>query len=181
MSFLFMIFSKLLDAFKSAPKPVEPTLEQKLHAFREMIAWSEIGNALMSVSDNGYNVIVGSTPRNPKLFQSYADHPQQYVAKLNSTAAGRYQFIKKTWLGCKEALNLPDFSPASQDKACDLLVKNCGVYPMLNGNNIDAAIVACSKEWASLAGSTSGQHQFSLETLRGVYQQKLADITGGNK
>ena len=60
-------------------------------AFLDMIAHSEIGQALLDVSDNGYNVIVGSTAQHPDLFNSYADHPRKLVrlnAKLSSTAAG---------------------------------------------------------------------------------------------
>ena len=65
-------------------------------AFLDMIAWSEIGPALLAVSDNGYNVIVGSTPSNPNLFISYSDHPRKLVQLrpgLVSTAAGRYQLL----------------------------------------------------------------------------------------
>ena len=64
-------------------------------AFLDMLAHSEIGEALLAVSDNGYNVIVGSTPTKPDLFTSYANHPRKLVRLgefLQSTAAGRYQF-----------------------------------------------------------------------------------------
>lgn len=48
-------------------------------------------------------------------FTGYADHPRTVGAGGTSTAAGRYQFVKGTWDRTAKALNLPDFSPASQD------------------------------------------------------------------
>ena len=63
-------------------------------AFLDMIAFSEIGTALLVKSDNGYNVLVGSTAAKPLLFDSYADHPRIYNKQFNSTAAGRYQLLK---------------------------------------------------------------------------------------
>ena len=40
----------------------------QIKAFLDMIAWSELGEELIDISDNGYNVIVGSTPSRPILF-----------------------------------------------------------------------------------------------------------------
>ena len=59
-------------------------------AFLDMIAFSEIGPALLAKSDDGYDVLVGSTPDRPLLFTSYAEHPNILNAACNSTAAGRY-------------------------------------------------------------------------------------------
>jgi hypothetical protein len=42
-------------------------MSPNLKAFLDMIAWSEIGPALLAKSDNGYNVCVGSTPEKPIL------------------------------------------------------------------------------------------------------------------
>jgi muramidase (phage lysozyme) len=47
-----------------------------------------------------------------------------------STAAGRYQFIKPTWLRLRQKLGLTDFSPASQDKACIELLRENGALSM---------------------------------------------------
>jgi len=173
-----MIFEKLLRYFVPDP-PVTKLipLDIKLKAFGEMIAWAEIGPYLLAASDNGYNVLVGSTLRYPLLFYSYDDHPKIYNPQYNSTAAGRYQIIKSTWSCVKNILKLPDFSPESQDKAMRYLVEKRGANALLEMDDINSAIVACSKEWASLAGSTSGQHQFDLETLRNIYLGKLTFFT----
>lgn len=47
-----------------------------------------------------------------------SDHPGKgYGPGGTSSAAGRYQFVYGTWKEAQAALNLPDFSPESQDKA----------------------------------------------------------------
>ena len=45
---------------------------QNVHAFLDMLASSEIGLGLLEHSDNGYDVLVGSTSRAPLLFTSCA-------------------------------------------------------------------------------------------------------------
>lgn len=83
-------------------------------AFLDMIAYSEIGPELLALSDNGYNVIVGSTPKNPLLFTSYADHPRRLITLrpgLKSTAAGRYQLLSRYFDSYKKQLHLRTFRP----------------------------------------------------------------------
>jgi muramidase (phage lysozyme) len=60
----------------------------------------------------GYNVLNGG-----ERFSSFADHPRRRGAGGTTTAAGRYQFVKGTWDRARNATGVPDFSPASQDKA----------------------------------------------------------------
>jgi muramidase (phage lysozyme) len=66
-----------------------------------------------------YKVLYGG-----RVAQSFTDHPRQYmqiVAGPNigqkTSAAGRYQYLERSWNEASSALSLPDFSPASQDKA----------------------------------------------------------------
>ncbi|ENQ3108787.1 lysozyme, partial [Bacillus cereus] len=86
-------------------------------AFLDMIAFSEIGKAMLNdpSTDNGYRVLVGSTPGKLILMRDYSDHPNVYYKPLDSTAAGRYQILFKYWPHYKAQLNLKDFSPISQD------------------------------------------------------------------
>lgn len=62
-------------------------------AFLDMLAVSE-GTA--GHGDDGYNVLVGGD-----LFHGYDRHPNVLVTLnskgLKSTAAGRYQFLRRTW------------------------------------------------------------------------------------
>ena len=52
-------------------------------------------------------------------FNDYTRHPDKVVRSggYASAAAGIGQFMPGTCAGAKKALNLPDFSPASQDQA----------------------------------------------------------------
>lgn len=91
-----------------------------------------------------------------------------YVGKI-STAAGRYQIIKPTWLACKRALKLPDFSPASQDAAALYLVKNRGALADVQAGRVASAIAACRREWASLPGAGYGQPEQRLAKLSDAF------------
>lgn len=130
-------------------------------AFLDTIAQSEIGAALLANSDDGYDVIVGSTPHKPVLMPSYADHPRLRVQLGNivSTAAGRYQFIAPTWDGLARKLTLPDFSPDSQDRACVQLLRDCGALACLQAGMIPDAVRHAAPVWASLPGAGYGQHE----------------------
>lgn len=79
-----------------------------------------------------------------------------------STAAGAYQFIKPTWVSLKRKLGLPDFSRASQDRACDELLKQCGAYSKILSGDIAGAVVSARKIWASLPGAGYGQGERSM-------------------
>lgn len=70
-------------------------------------------------SAGSYNVIYSGAKAN-----NFDDHPRVWVEIQSgpnkgkySSAAGKYQFIAPTWDKAKRALDLKDFSPASQDKA----------------------------------------------------------------
>lgn len=141
-------------------------------AFLDMLAHSEIGDALLSVSDNGYDVIVGSTPSRPNLFSSYAEHPNRLVklnAHLSSTAAGRYQLLYRYYVAYKKSLNLPDFSPTSQDAIALQQIKECRALPAIEAGDFERAVALCAHIWASLPGAGYGQHENKLERLREAY------------
>jgi lysozyme len=87
-----------------------------------------------------------------------------------STAAGRYQITKSTWLGIQLVLRLPDFGPASQDAAATLLIKERGALNLVNAGMISAAIRLCATEWASLPGNNAGQPQHQVADLLQWYR-----------
>ena len=147
--------------------------ELNLTAFLDMLAQSEIGTQLLDVSDNGYNVIVGSTSERPDLFHSYADHPRKLVdlgAGLKSTAAGRYQILERYFDSYKALLKLPDFSPASQDAIATQMIKERKALPLIESGNIADAIHLCSGIWASLPGNSYGQHENTEASLIANYK-----------
>jgi muramidase (phage lysozyme) len=137
-------------------------------AFLDMLAWSE-GTSTILESDNGYNVLVGSTPEHPLLFESYADHPRIYNPDLDSTAAGRYQLLEKYFDAYQQMLHLPDFSPASQDAIALRQITERRALGDVDVGNLTLAILKCSTIWASLPGAPYGQRQNNLSDLRTVY------------
>lgn len=141
-------------------------------AFLDMIAHSEIGPALLAVSDNGYNVIVGSTAAHPDLFTDYGNHPHKFVTLkpgLVSSAAGRYQLLGKYFDAYARQLGLRDFSPASQDAIALQQIKECRALALIDAGEFTAAATQCARIWASLPGAGYGQHENRLADLQAAY------------
>jgi lysozyme len=148
----------------------DPSIDPKVRAFLDLIAWSE-GTSCMG--DNGYNVIVESTIAHPILFTSYADHPRIRISierlHIYSTAAGRYQFIARTWDALAAQLGLKDFSPPNQDKACVKTLSNRHALILIETGDIEKAIYACNEEWASFPGSPYEQGEQKMPRLLAHY------------
>ena len=99
---------------------------------------------------SGYN-----TQFTGRQFTDLSKHPRQINSSngLSSDAAGAYQFLSTTWDGAKQALNLPDFSPESQEKAGRYLTQQRGVNPdtvFKTKDEFKAAMDKLAPEWASL-------------------------------
>lgn len=139
-------------------------ISANLNALLDTIAWSE-GTTQIPDSDDGYRVLVGSTPQHPLTFTSYADFPCIYNPKFNSTASGRYQIIKRMYYAYKAILSLPDFSPESQDKIAIQMIKERGALPNIEEGNLFNAVNLICPIWASLPGNNAGQHQNSTTSL----------------
>lgn len=138
-------------------------------AFLDMLAHSEIGASLLKITDNGYNVLVGATPSKPLTFGDYSDHPNIYNKKMNSTAAGRYQFLSRDWAHYRSQLGLQNFSPESQDKWALQLIKECRALPDIDAGNFAAAVEKCKNIWASLPGAGYGQRENKIAALQAAY------------
>jgi muramidase (phage lysozyme) len=146
-------------------------------AFLDMIAVSEIGAALLAESDDGYNVLVGSTPAKPLLFKSYADHPNVLNTALRSTAAGRYQILNRWWRIYKAQMFLRDFSPISQDRYALQQLREHGALPLIDAGAFEAAVAKVSNVWASLPGAGYGQHENQIEHLLAAYQAAGGELS----
>ena len=113
-------------------------------------------------------------------FTSYADHPRRAICSgsLCSTAAGRYQFLSKTWDSLAGSLGLADFTPPNQEKAGLELIRRAGAYNYaLKADtyaNFSAGVKKINTIWASLPGSPYGQPTHTMKELWGVYKEALA-------
>ena len=151
-------------------------------AFLDMLASAAAeGTASDRKTQNdGYDVIVGGG-----IFTDYSDHPRQLIhlkhadgtpilqpngQPLNSTCAGRYQIKEAMFDAYKLQLNLPDFSPLSQDKIAVQMMKECHAVSRLAAGDIQGAVVACNSRWASLPGNSYGQRQGTITALVEAYQ-----------
>jgi lysozyme len=122
----------------------------------------------------GFKHVIQSLADHPAVTGEWAGEPLDflgpaYAGKI-STAAGRYQITRPTWLGLQAILHLPDFTGPSQDDAAIQLIKDRGALDLINAGDIQTAIRACAGEWASLPGSKSGQPQNKLGLLVDAYQ-----------
>ncbi len=90
--------------------------------------------------------------------------------KCRSTAAGRYQILVGTWRHLKAEMQLPDFGPASQDKAAIRLIKQHGGLDDVRAGRIPEAIAKIRRVWASMPGAGVGQPERKLVELLRVYK-----------
>jgi lysozyme len=151
-----------MDPRNLLPLSVAPAVAQaNVRAFLDVIAWAEGAD---------YNTLFGGG-----TFASYADHPRQYVSawlggrEITSSAAGRYQFLARTWDTLKARLGLVDFSPASQDAAAVELIREKGALRDVQAGRFDLAVSKVRAVWASLPGAGYSQPEKSLTSLQAVY------------
>lgn len=79
--------------------------------------------------------------------------------KNQSSAAGRYQFLKPTWDGLAKQLGLKDFSPKSQDIAAVALLAQNGALPHVLKGDLKTAVQKSGGTWASLPSAPSNYKQ----------------------
>lgn len=149
--------------------------DPNIQAFLNMIRAAE-----GTTGDAGYRTLFGGG-----LFVSYADHPRIGVKArsgsgfITSTAAGAYQILAGTWDGIKGKLNLPDFSPASQDVAAVELIRRRGALGDVTAGRFGSAVKKCAKEWASMPGSPYGQPTISWGKAAALFADNGGTITDG--
>lgn len=152
-------------------------ISKNLHAFLDMLAWSEGTSTSPATRWNGYDVIVTGIDKKPEVFTDFSDHPFNGGRKskvinskgLTSNASGRYQFMLKDWAHYKAQLKLPDFSPASQDLWAIQLIRERKALSDIEAGNIASAIQKCRNIWASLPGAGYNQPEHSLDKLIAQY------------
>ena len=153
-------------------------------AFLDMLAWSELGAAILRESDDGYNVIVGSLPGQLITFSDYSQHPGRLISLprygIKSTAAGRYQFIRSTWNAIVRVYGFKGrMIPEAQDLAAIKLLTECKALPAIKAGRIADAIALAAPIWASLPGAGYGQREHGLAKLLGIYDEERAEAVSG--
>jgi len=155
------------ELLRLEPEPQKDIRVANVDAFLDTLAFAE-GTPRFGYQD-GYNVLVGGT-----TFDSYDDHPRQLVwlpaYEINSSAAGRYQFLTRTWDDLTARFGLPDFTPASQDLGAIHLIRQCKALSLIHDGRVKEAIHASRRIWASLPGAGYGQRELGTEELLHVYK-----------
>lgn len=156
----------------SAPPPDTTTAARNERAFLDMIAYAE-GTG----GPNGYRTLFGGG-----LVDGLADHPRQFFTftnkngeTLKTSAAGRYQFLARTWDALARKLYLTDFGPASQDAAALELIRERGALKDVQAGRVAAAVSKVAPIWASLPGAGYAQPERKLSALLASYTS-----AGGN-
>ncbi|MDG2990558.1 glycoside hydrolase family protein [Candidatus Synechococcus calcipolaris G9] len=146
------------------------TITCNRRAWLDLIAWCEGTDG-----PDGYRTMFTY-----RLFSDFSDHPRQIQRSgdLASDAAGRYQFLSTTWDECKHALNLPDFSPASQTQAALWLIdKKRKALEFCDQLMIGPALDRLSYEWASLpAASGRGRYGQPIKSLKQVRDRLMSNL-----
>ncbi|WP_227990567.1 glycoside hydrolase family 24 protein [Flavisolibacter ginsenosidimutans] len=151
-SALLFLLKKKMDKTEIAYK--------NIRAFLIMIQYAE-----GTYGKDGYKRLYGGGS-----FNDFAKHPNSKQTKwgITSTAAGAYQILSKTWNEIQPKLGLPDFSPASQDKAAIELIRRRKALDDVYAGRFAQAIAKCRKEWASLPGAGYGQNEKNVQNLLAV-------------
>lgn len=157
-------------------------MDPKLKAFLDLIGWSEGTSTSPLTQNQGYDVIVSGVD-GPSVFTDYGHHPFEFGGSvlvrrgpppLQSTAAGRYQLLARYWRVYKVQLNLPDYSPGSQDAVALQQMKERGAVALVEEGNIQGAIEACADTWASFPGNNYAQGGKSIDQLLSKYGELIA-------
>lgn len=122
---------------------------------------------------HGYNTMYGNT-----YFSDLSKHPNLKVTKwgITSTAAGRYQFLYKTWKGIADKLGLTSFSAKNQDIGALYLLHEKGALKPLENGDILTAMYNARKVWASLPGAGYGQGERSKKFVTDAFNSALKGI-----
>lgn len=160
--------NKSIDLILKENNWTDPEI-RNFFAFLDMISYAEGTNRFGD--QHGYNVIVGGS-----TFNDYSRHPNKLIklnSKLSSTAAGRYQILYRFWTHYSKLLNLPDFSPLSQDLYVLQILKEQRALDAVRKGDIKTAIERCANIWASFPNAGYGQREVKMNDLLKYHESRL--------
>jgi muramidase (phage lysozyme) len=127
---------------------------------------------------DAYKVIYGG-----RVSETLTDHPRQHVeivagpnAGKKTSAAGRYQYLARSWDEARRALGLPDFSPESQDKAAFWEAQR--TYRAKTGRDLIADIREANGDPQKLAGIGRGISSWWTSLPGGIEPNKATSSFG---
>lgn len=151
-----------------------PTLAQyrqyvqlpQVRAALDTIAWAEGGRSYQTLYGGG--TFSGN------------QHPNRLITAgpYTSTAAGRYQFLYRTWSGIKSDLGLADFSGPNQDIGAVYLINQRGQLNKLLAGDFEGMMRGLGCLWAALPYATCGQTRRPLNQTMEYYRSALR-VYGG--
>jgi len=137
-------------------------------ALHDAIAYAE---GTRGRSQDGYDVMFSY-----RIAPNCIRHPNVCTAfgSTCSTAAGRYQFLNRTWNGAAAARGLTTFEPENQERGAAYLIGTVRRVSIpqdraLTATEFSNAMSALSYEWASLPPGRYGQPTRTLAQLRTTY------------
>jgi len=166
-----------IDGARQAQQQVEPMLERvstnfdpvqnpNVRAFLDMIAFAEGAD---------YSTLFGRGK-----FSGFDDHPRIVVRRWGkdgqgndvlyaSSAAGRYQIIRKTWDDVSRKIGATSFDPYWQDLAAIYLIRRKGALADVIAGRFSTAVNKVRRVWASLPGAGYNQPERRYDRLLQAY------------
>ncbi len=155
--------------------PFEPDItDDSTMAENNLLAFLTVIRAVEPDQRDPYRSLVGGG-----FMDSFADHPGNLGWQgiplpngLHATSAGAYQITKTTWnTWIQPRLQLPDFSPASQDAAAIeiLRAKRAGAYDAVIKGEFTRALLALRLEWEAFDKMLKGAYHITLDQARQIY------------
>jgi muramidase (phage lysozyme) len=155
--------SGVVGAESCAPARAVGVVTAKRKALLDTIAYAE---GTKGHGYDGYNILYAY-----KTVDDCNRHPDRVICSGSycSSAAGRYQFLNKTWNG----LGLPNFRPENQTRgAMTLIAWRKATIPAdraMTATEFANVMSKISYEWASLPPGRYGQPIKSMSALRSEY------------
>lgn len=147
--------------------------DPNVRKFLDLLAYTE------GTQGNGYHTAFGGG-----RLASLADHPRkmhtfrQTNGKTNKTsAAGRYQFLGKTWDSLAKQYGFKDFGAENQDLGAIALLAQNGALPHILAGNMAKAVSKAGGTWASLPSSPHPQPTKSWQKVQAFLGGKIANPT----
>ncbi len=143
----------------------------KIKAFLDTIAYAE-----GTFNSQGYNICYTG-----KFFEDFSDHPRVINCgnikgrTVCSSAAGRYQFLTKTWDRVAKKINARSFNPFYQDLGALVLCVQAGAFDDIKNGRFENSVDKMRFAWASFPNAPYGQQRNSItmEKLKKFYDQRL--------